>query len=68
MAPPTNIDKDALLLFEDSQASNDAVLSKTIRWDALQDATIIKPKDLELIQRYDKKNPETKQQLINEVS
>jgi len=63
MAPPT-IDNDALLLFEDSQASNDAVLAKTIRWDALQ--AIIKPKDLELIQRYDKKNTETKQQLINE--
>jgi len=62
----TEVDKDALLLFEDSQASNDAVLAKTIRWDALQDATIIKPKDLELINRYDKKNAETKNQLLTE--
>lgn len=60
------IDKDALQLLEDTSSNNDAVLSKTIRWDALQDATIIKPKDLELIQRYDKKPLQTKLTLFQE--
>jgi len=62
------IDKDALQLLEDTSSNNDAVLSKTIRWDALQDASIIKPKDLELIQRYDKKPLQTKLTLFQEVN
>lgn len=59
------LDKDALFLLEEGQASSN-VLAQTIRWDTLQDASIIKPKDLELMQRYDKKNIETKIQLFNE--
>jgi len=59
------LDKDALFLLEEGQASN-TILAQQIRWDTLQDASIIKPKDLELMQRYDKKNIETKIQLFNE--
>jgi len=50
-----------------SELTTADVLKRDIAWDTYLNARLISEKDLQLIRRYDKRNPDTQQDLLNEV-
>ncbi len=53
---------------ESSELTTASVLKRNIAWDTYLTARLITDHDLQLIRRYDKKNPEIQQDLLQEVS
>jgi V-type H+-transporting ATPase subunit H len=52
---------------ESSELTTANVLKRNIAWDTYLTARLITDHDLQLIRRYDKKNSETQQDLLQEV-
>lgn len=53
---------------DSSELTTSSVLKRDIAWDTYLTARLISDRDLQLIRRYDKKNPETQEDLLQEVT